>query len=96
MPKEVFLVKSENKMKAEDAVKKDDIVSRSSITIKAPASLDIKEEGYFLVIDALPETLKRAEGLLKGLAEKYKDKDAVIKRIEEQENKAIEGFGNIL
>lgn len=96
MPKEVFLVKSENKTKAEDAVKRDDIVGRAGIMIKAASSLGLKEDGYFLIIDGRPDVLKRAEELLKGLAEKYKDKDVVIKKIEDEENRAIEGFGNIL
>lgn len=93
---EVFLLKSENKLKAEDIVKKDDIVNRGSIAIKQPASLGFKEDGFFLVIDAQPAALKRAEELLKGVAEKYKNKEAVLKKIKEEEDKAIEGFGNIL
>ena len=93
---EVFLVKSENKIKAEDIVKKDNVINRGSITIKQPASLGIKEDGFFLVIDAQPEALKRAEQLLAGVAEKYPKKDEVLKKIKEEEDKAIEGFGNIL
>lgn len=93
---EVFLVKAENKIKAEDIVKKDDIVNRGSISVKQPSSLDIKEDGFFLIIDAQPEAIKRAEELLKGMAEKYKNKEIVLKKIEEEEDKAIEGFGNIL
>ncbi len=96
MAKDVFLVKSENKTKAEEAVKRDDIVSRAGITIKAASTLDVKEDGYFLIIDGRPDVLKRAGELLKGLAERYKDKEAVLKKIEDEENRAIEGFGNIL
>jgi adenylate kinase family enzyme len=94
--KEVLLVKSENKQKVEDILKKDDIVSRGSITIKTSQSLDIKEDGYFFILDAQPEVIKRAEELTKGLAEKYKHAKKVIEKVEEQENSAIEGFGNIL
>ncbi len=94
--KEVLLVKSENKQKAEDILKKDDIVSRGSITIRTAASLGMNEDGYFFILD-MPETsIKRAEELTKDIAQKYKDKDKVIKRVEEEEDKAIEGFGNIL
>ena len=91
-----LLVKAENKIKAEDIVKKDDIVNRGSITIKQPASLGFKEDGFFLVIDAQPEAIKHAEKLLKGVAEKYKNKEEVLKKIKEEEDKAIEGLGNIL
>ena len=94
--KEVFIVKSENKQKVEDILKKDDIVSRGSITIKTPESLDIDEEGYFFILDAPEETIKRTEELTKNLAEKYKKAKRVIEKAEEQESSAIEGFGNIL
>jgi len=94
--KEVFLVKSENKQKVEDLLKKDDVVSRGSITIKVPASLDMKENGYFFILDMQEPAMKRAEELIKNLAEKYKEKEKVIKKVEEQENSAIEGFGNIV
>ena len=65
--KEVFLVSSENKNKAEMELKKDDLVSRGSITIRAAASLGIEEDGYFIVVDAPEEALKRAEGVMKEL-----------------------------
>ncbi|MCX6815570.1 MAG: hypothetical protein NT120_01840 [Candidatus Aenigmarchaeota archaeon] len=94
--KEVFLVKSENKQKVEDLLKKDDVVSRGSITIKVPASLDIKEDGYFFILDVGEEAMKKAEELIKGIAEKYKNGKKVIEKVEEQEDSAMEGFGNIL
>ena len=93
---EVFLVSSENKSKAEDLLKNDDLVSRGSIAIKSPASIDIKEDGYFFVLDASEETIKHAEELLKGIGKKYKEKEKVINKIKEQEEAAAEGFGNIL
>jgi hypothetical protein len=94
--KEVFLVKTENKQKVEDMLKKDDIISRGSITIKSPSSIDMKEDGYFFILDMPESSLKRVEELVKGLAEKYKDRETVISRVQEQEDSAIEGFGNIL
>ncbi len=94
--KEVFLVKTENKQKVEDLLKKDDVVSRGSITIRTAASLDIKEEGYFFILDMPESSLKIAEGLTKGIAEKYKHGENIIKKVQEQEDSAIEGFGNIL
>ncbi len=93
---EVFLVKAENKQKAEDIAKKDEVINRGSISLKQPSALGIKEDGFFLIIDAQPEAVKRAEELLKGVAEKYKNKENVLKKIKEEEDKAIEGLGNIL
>lgn len=94
--REVFLVPSESKNKAEMELKKDDLVSRGSIVIRSPESLDIKEEGYFIVIDASEAAMARAEEIMKGLGTRYKDKEKVLQKIDEQENSAIEGFGNIL
>ncbi len=94
--KEVFLVSSENKNKAEMELKKDDLVSRGSITIRAASSLGIKEDGYFIVVDASEEALKRAEEIMKELGKKYNDWKKVLEMIDEQEGSAMEGFGNIL
>ena len=94
--KEVFLVSSENKSKAEDAIKKDDTVSRASIVTRSAASLGIEEDGYFIIIDGSEEAVKKAGELLKDLAKKYDKKDEVEAKLSEQEDSAIEGFGNIL
>ena len=94
--KKIFLVSNENKAKAEEAIKKDDLVSRSSIVIRSASSLGIEEEGYFIVIDGKEEAVKKAEELLKDLAKKYEKKEEVEKKMKEQEESAIEGFGNIL
>ena len=94
--REVFLVPAEHKSKAEDLLKKDDDISRGSITLKSPGSLDMDEDGYFIVLDASEERIKKAEQLLHGIATKYKHAKKVLEKIDEQENAAIEGFGNIL
>ncbi|MCX6819062.1 MAG: hypothetical protein NT129_03635 [Candidatus Aenigmarchaeota archaeon] len=94
--KVVFLVSSENKNKAETALKGDDEISRGSITIREAKSLGFEENGIFFILDAPETAVKKAEELLKGLGKKYKKASAVIKKVEEQENTAIEGFGNIL
>jgi hypothetical protein len=94
--KEVFLIKSENKIKAEDALKNDDLVSRGSISLKSPDSLGLEEEGYFVIIDTSEEGIKKAEELLKPFGSKYEKKDDVLKKLQDQEDSAIQGFGNIL
>ena len=94
--KEVWLIQSGNKNKAEMAVKQDELVSRGSITIKVPSALDIRESGYFLIIEAPEESIKKAEGLLKDLGKKYEGREKVLKKLKEQEDRAVEGFGSVL
>jgi hypothetical protein len=99
--KEIFLVSKENKSKAEDLLKKDDLVGRGSITVRSASSLDIKDKkikgtDYFIILDASEEAIKKAEELLKELAKKYDKKENVLKKFDEQENSAIEGFGAIV
>ncbi|MFH0832492.1 MAG: hypothetical protein V1900_02090 [Candidatus Aenigmatarchaeota archaeon] len=93
---EVFLVKSEEKSKAELALRGDDLVGRQSITIKLASALGMKEDGYFIIVNGSDEAMKKVKELLKGIAEKYKDKENVLKKVAEEEDIAIEGFGNIL
>ena len=92
----VYLVPAENKAKAEDLLKKDDTVNRGSITIRSALSLDMEKDGYFIVYDGSDDAVKLADGLMKGLAEHYKKAKDVLRKIDEQEDAAIEGFGNIL
>lgn len=96
MANEVFIVGSENKNKAEMLLRSDDLISRQSITVRLATALGIKEDGYFILIDGSDESVKKAEELLKGVAEKYKNRETVIEKIKEQEDSAIEGFGNVL
>jgi len=51
---------------------------------------------YFIILDATEERVKRAEELVKGLAKRSKHAKQVLEKLDEQENAAIEGFGNIL
>lgn len=96
MRKEVFIVNSENKNKAELLLRGDDLIGRQSITIRLATALGLKEDGYFILINGSDESIKKAEDLLKGVAEKYKDGEIVIEKIDEEEDSAIEGFGNIV
>ena len=61
---EVFLVGMENKDKAERLLKADEEVNRGSISLRSAASLDINEEGYFIIIDCPAEAVKKAAELL--------------------------------
>ncbi len=94
--REVFAVPNENKSKVEDMLKKDEEINRGSITVRSSSSLDIDEDCYFIVLDAPEDKIEKAKELVKDLAEPYKHAKKVLDKIDEQEDAAIEGFGNIL
>jgi hypothetical protein len=94
--REVFKVSSENKSKAEELLKKDEEINRGSITVRSAYSLDIDEDCYFIVLDAAEDKIEKAKELVKDLAEPYENAKKVLEKIDEQEDSAIEGFGNIL
>ncbi len=94
--REVFEVSSENKSKAEELLKRDEEVNRGSITLRTAGSLDMDEDCYFIILDASEERIEKAKELLKGIAKPSKHAKRVLEKLDEQENAAIEGFGNIL
>jgi hypothetical protein len=94
--KEVYLVSMENKNKAELALKQDELVNRGSITLKDASALGFEKSGFFIILDASEEALKKAALLLKDIAKKYVKKDKVLKKVEEEEEAAASGFGNII
>lgn len=97
----VFAVKSDKKSEAENLVRADDLVNRQSITIRSADSMDMGkdyENSYFIMVEGSEEALHKAEELLKDIAKKLEEKDAniIAEKIKEEEDRAIEGFGNIL
>ncbi|HIG97530.1 MAG TPA: hypothetical protein HA230_04255 [Candidatus Aenigmarchaeota archaeon] len=93
--REVFEVSSDNKSKVEEIFKKDEEINRGSITIRTASSLDM-EGDYFIILDTAEDRIKKAKELVKELAKPYKNAKKVLEKIDEQEDSAIEGFGNIL
>lgn len=94
--REVFEVPAENKSAAEELLKKDDEINRGSITVRTAGSLDMNEDCYFIILDASEGRIEKAKALLKGIAKPCKHAKQVLDKLDEQENAAIEGFGNIL
>ena len=92
----VLHFKSENFAKCKDILLTDDIVGRASLTFKEGSI--ISKDGYFCYLTGTEEQCKRALELVKELAEEVIDetKSQLIKKIKEEEDRAIEGFGNIL
>jgi hypothetical protein len=91
----VLLIETKNYQKARDALLKDDVVSRASVTFKEGSF--IRKKDYYCYISGLDEQCKRAIELSKDLAKEVtgKEKDEVINKIKEEENKAIESMGSI-
>ncbi len=90
------MIKGEDKIKVENIIRKDDIISRQSIAIKSCVALGFKEDGMFLIIDGAEDAIKKAKELLKDIASEYKEKESVLKKYDEEQDQAAEGFGFIL
>jgi hypothetical protein len=85
---------TKNYSKLRDILLKDDLVSRASIVFKEAKTLS-KEEGYYCYISGTEDQCKKAVELAKDLAKEIKDKEEIINKIKEEEEKAEEGFGGI-
>ena len=102
----VLQIESKNYQKVKEILSKDDIVSRSSMTFKE-ASI-IEKEGYYCYISGTDEQCKRALEIIKEKNEETgeevelakeastEEKEKVMNKIKEEEDKAIEGFGGII
>ena len=91
--REVYEVKPANLAKAQELLGKDDLTSRQSLYTRTPASLGIKSENSFFIIDGNADALKKAAELLKNLAVKSKNKDDILKKFDAIETASAEGFG---
>ena len=91
----LFYLKTSDFQKVKNLAETDDVVSRQSLTYRDPPSLGLKKDGYYLKINGSEESIKHAQNILKGLIEevKGKEKDEILKKIEEQEDQADSGFG---
>lgn len=90
----VLHIETKDYSKLRDILLKDDLVSRASIVFKEAKTLS-KEEGYFCYISGTEYQCKKALELTKDLSKEIKDKEEIINKIKEEENKAEEGFGGI-
>lgn len=102
----VLQIETKNYQKVKEILLKDDIVSRASIVFKEGGI--IGKNGYFSYISGSEEQCKKALDLVKEKDEKTgeiielakevigKDKEELINKIKEEENRAIESFGDII
>ena len=102
----VLQIESKDLSKVKDLLLKDEIVNRASIAFKEGSGFDL--DGYVCYISGTEERCQRALEIVKvkdeegnvtdTLAEEVENNKAqeIIKKIKEEENKAIEGFGSFL
>lgn len=81
--------------KVRDVLLKDDVVSRASIVFKEGSI--IGKQGYYCYIRGTDGQCKKALEISKDLAKEVtgKDKEELINKINEEENRASEGIGSI-
>jgi enoyl-[acyl-carrier-protein] reductase (NADH) len=99
---EVILhVAGNNYAKLKEKLLADEIVNRASIVFKDAKQFD-KEGGYLCIVTGTEERCKRALELTKDEEGKElateisgEEKEEILKKIKEEEDKAIEGFGGI-
>ncbi len=91
----VLTFEGKNMQKVKDVLLKDDVVSRASIVFKE-GSIIGKEE-YFCLISGTDEQCKKALELIRDLAKEVtgNDKEELINKIKEEENRANVGMGGI-
>ncbi|MDI6798986.1 MAG: hypothetical protein QMD12_03285 [Candidatus Aenigmarchaeota archaeon] len=98
----VLLVGTKDYQKVREILLRDDAVSRASIIFKEAKSYG--KEGFYAYISGLEEQCKRALELIinKNTGEVIakevigKEKEDLINKMKEEENRANEGFGSIL
>jgi len=92
----IYQIEKSNIQKAKDMLLKDDIVGRASVLFKDGNLLGF-ENKYFCYISGIEEACRRSEELIKGLGKKMdgKTKEQIIKRIKDEEDQAMQGFGGI-
>jgi hypothetical protein len=91
----LLLIKAEDYQKVSEMLKKDEIVSLASLVFKDAKQFG--KEGYYCWISGLEQQCKRALELTKDLAKEItgEEKEEFIKKVKEEEEKAVEGFGAI-
>ena len=94
-------IKAENLSTVKDLLLKDEIVSRASMSFKEGKAFGV--DGYICYISGTDEHCKHALDIVKAkktdaLAEEIEEnkKQKIIKKIKEEEDKAMEGFGSFL
>ena len=91
----LYFIPKDKYSQARDKLLRDDKISRGSISFRDAKTLGIDKEGFFCYISGTEEVCKEAEKVLSELGEVVENRDAILEKIKQDENAAMEGFGNI-
>ena len=91
-------VKRENVRKAEEILKSDfNLAAKQAISVRDAKSLGIEKEGSFFLITGTDEGVAKCKELIKEFNENLEQKyfDTAKKKLQEEADKAAEGFGGL-
>jgi hypothetical protein len=103
----VLSIATDKYQKVKDKLQKDNLTSRASMIFKEAKGIIEGKDGYYCYISGTEEQCKRILELIAPKNPKTgevfvyatevngKEKDLIIAKIKEEENKALEGFGGI-
>lgn len=101
----VLHIDAEKFAKVKDLLLKDEVVNRASILFKGAEEFGLGDKGYYCCVSGLDTQCKRALELAKGEGKEKGDelskevtgdkKEKILKKIKEEEDKALEGFGGL-
>jgi hypothetical protein len=103
----VLSMATDKYQKVKDKLQKDNLTSRASMVFKEAKTISEEKDGYYCYISGTEEQCKRILELIAPKNPKTgevfvyatevsgKEKDLVISKIKEEEDKALEGFGGI-
>ncbi|HDD46216.1 MAG TPA: hypothetical protein ENG42_01975 [Candidatus Aenigmarchaeota archaeon] len=93
----VFFIKKERYENIKNMLLSDDMVSRQSLDFRDNKVLGMENEGYYLKISGSKESIEKARKIIGSSGKELigKEKELILKKINEQENDAVAGFGNI-
>lgn len=91
-------VKRENARKAEERLRSDfSLASKQAISVRDAKSLGIEKDGSFFLITGTDEGVAKCKELIKEFIEDLEQKyfDMAKKKLQEEADKAAEGFGGL-
>ncbi len=91
--KAVFKVPKDMKSRIEEAVKKDEEINRGSILFRDGSAIGEDPECYYLVYDGTEESIRKISDM--GI-ERDGNEERILQKVEEEEARAIEGFGKLV
>ncbi|OGI12183.1 hypothetical protein A3K64_02515 [Candidatus Micrarchaeota archaeon RBG_16_36_9] len=94
----MIFVKRENVRKSEEKLRSDfNLAAKQAITVRDAKSLEIDKDGSFFLITGTDEGVAKCKELIKEFVENIDEKyfDTAKKKLQEEVDKAAEGFGGL-